>query len=780
MLSAPSAHPVDPARPADLRTDLVVSGEIHYFRLQPDEWEARLDKAVDVGVTAIATYIPWLAHELPDGSFDFGEQHPHLDLVRFLDLCAARGLSVIARPGPFVMAELKNEGLGYSVLRRHPEIRCVGWDGETRPETIVDYLHPAYLDAARAWFDAVIPIIAAHTAAHGGPIVGVQLDNEIGMLPWVTNSPDLSDRTVAELVDGLVAATSPEAVQARYGVGGSAFDSADRSTWGPALRSPNEEQVLRLHRDLGRFTRERYARYTRTLAAWVRERGIGSDVPLLVNVHGCWGSRATMFPLGISQLYRTWAVDETAAAAGDTVIPGNDYYIGDLDLDKLPGMWVSNAFLAATCADDQPYGILEFEVGSSDYGEALDLASGPEAASLKLQLAIAQGCSVVNYYLLAGGRNPLLFEPVGDGNDRIAFTGERHGFAAPINPEGDVAPWFADTARLTATVRDDAAVLRAARPERPPVTIGFVIDHYMTEYRYPGSKREAEFVAELDRFRGSGAREIMTRALVVGGYAPDATLLDGPAALDALPVDRVLALAPTPYLDDDLQRALVAWVRRGGRLLLSGPLPQWDLEGDAATTLLDGLGVTVGVRDESGLHAMTYAATPGRTPFVAPALIDGEPAWAGAEVSVGFAQPLSVHGAADSTPLAQLARTGEACVLEVGLGEGRVILAAADLPCLPEIWDTLLARLDATPLVKAAATDASDSRGVVVVPCRTPDGIDLVHVLNVAPWRTSVTLERDGRDLLDAPLDLPARAGAWLVRHPGEAYARIAFVGAPG
>ncbi len=773
----PSASPALSARraaPADLRTDLVVSGEIHYFRLDPDEWEDRLDKAVEVGVTAIATYIPWLAHELPDGSFDFGEQHPHLDLARFLDLCAARGLSVIARPGPFVMAELKNEGLGYSVLRRHPEMRCVGWDGETRPETIIDYLHPAYLDAARAWFDAVIPLIAAHTAPRGGPIIGVQLDNEIGMLPWVTNSPDLSDRTVAELVDSLVAVTSPAAVQARYAVGGSVFDIADRDTWGPALRSPNEEQVLRLHRDLGRFTRERYARYTRLLATWARELGIGVDVPLLVNVHGCWGSRATMFPLGISQLYRTWSGED--AGAGGDVIPGNDYYIGDLDLDKLPGMWVSNAFLAATCADDQPYGILEFEVGSSDYGEALDLASGPEAASLKLQLALAQGCSVVNYYLLAGGRNPLLFEPVGDGNDRIAFTGERHGFAAPINPEGDLAPWFADTARLTATVRDDARLLRDAHPERPPVTIGFVIDHYMTEYRYPGSSREAQFVAELDRFRGSGAREIMTRALVVGGYAPDATLIDGPGALDTLPVDRVLALAPTPYLDDDLQRALLAWVRRGGRLLLSGPLPQGDMEGNPATALVDGLGVTVGVRDESGLHAMTYAATPGRTPFVAPALVDGEPAWAGAEVAVGFAQPLAAATATAAIPLAHLARTGEPCVLEVTAGEGRVVLAAADLPCLPDIWATMLTRLDAAPDVQVR----SDGRGVVVVPCRTADDVEVVHVLNVAPWGTSLTLERDGRDLLDTPLDLPARAGAWLVRQPGDRYARVAFIGAPG
>ncbi|MCM3694989.1 beta-galactosidase [Microbacterium oleivorans] len=753
-------------RPADLRRDLVVSGEIHYFRLDPAEWADRLDTALRTGVTAIATYVPWLVHELPDGSFDFGERHPHLDLSRFLGLCAERGLAVIARPGPFVMAELKNEGLGYSVLRRHPEIRAIGWDGQTRPEMIVDYLHPAYLAAADGWFDAVIPLLAARTVHRGGPIVGIQLDNEIGMLPWVTNSPDLSDRTVAELVQSLIAASSSAAVQARYSVGATSFHVADPETWGPALRSPVEEQVLALHRDLGRFTRDRYARYVQHLRDGVRARGVGDDVPLLVNVHGCWGERATMFPLGISQLHRTWSDGAT--------FPGTDIYIGDLDLDTLPGLWASTAFLAATCREDQPYGVLEFEVGSGDYGEALDVTTGPEAAGLKLQLAIAQGSSLVNYYLLAGGRNPALFEPVGDGNDRIAFTGERHGFAAPIRPEGDLAPWFAETVHLTEAVTDAAELLRAARPERPPVTIGFVVDHYMTEYRYPGSPREAEFVAELERFRGSGPREIMTRALAVGGYAPDATLIDGPDAFADLPNDRVLALAPTPFLDDDVQGALADWVRRGGRLLLSGPIPQHDMEGRPATALLDALGLDAGVRDESGLHAMTYAATPGRTPFVAPTATADGPVWRGAEVAVGFAQPLIARRAdAGVTPLAHLARSGEPCVVEVPLGAGRVVVAATDLPCLPEIWDALLARLDAAPAVRVT----SDSRGVVVVPCRTSDGVELVHVINVSPWDTSVALERDGRPLTDEPFALARRSGTWLVRHPGETAARLAYRG---
>lgn len=742
-----------PNRFADPRRDLVVSGEVHYFRLDPTLWPARLDAAVATGVTAVATYVPWVVHELPDGSLDFGTRYPHLDLARFLDLCAERGLAVLARPGPFVMAELKNEGIGYSVLREHPEIRVPGWDGTARSETVVDYLHPEFLAAARRWYEAVLPILAERLPARGGNVVAVQLDNEVGMLPWVLNSPDLSDPTIRDLVSHLVERDGTDAVAARYGL-----DPADAAVWGPALRSPSEGVVLALHRDLGRYTRRRYARYVRTLAGWCRDLGV-TGVPLIVNVHGCKDGRATAFPLGISQLYQTWTDDPD-------VLPGADYYIGDLTLASLPGLWASNAFLAAT-APGRPFGSMEFEVGTGDYWQAFDVTSGPEAAPLKLQLSLAQGASFVNYYLLAGGHNPMLFEPVGDGNDRISFTGERHGSWAPIDPEGRRTPGYEPLARITAAVRDQADLLAAARPETPPVALGFVPDHYMTEYHYPGSDRDAALVDQLERFRGSGPREILTRALVTGGYAPDAVdIQDGPLRLD-----RVLALAPTPYLDDDLQAKLVDWVRGGGRLLLHGPLPERDMLGRRATTLTDALGIVVGHVTDSGHREAAYVAGPRTTPFVASAAgPDGQPLWDTAELSVAFAQPLTVGPAA--TVLATLARTGEPCAVDVRLGDGRVVVLAADLPCLPEIWTDALSRLGAAPRVTVRSTVP----GVLVVPAATSDGTRVTHVINVSPWPARVHLERDGHELLASPLDLGARTGTWLVQGPDDEVAAVAYL----
>ena len=93
-----------------------------------------------------------------------------------------------------------------------------------------------------------------------------------------------------------------------------------------------------------------------------------------------------------------------------------------------------NASMAAVNSADQPLTSLEFEAGTGDYGGGLEQRYDPSTVDLKTRLCLAQGNRLINYYLLAGGINPPLDEPVGDGNDRIGFTGERHGTAAPIGP----------------------------------------------------------------------------------------------------------------------------------------------------------------------------------------------------------------------------------------------------------------------------------------------------------------------------------------------------------
>ena len=107
---------------------LVMAGEVHYFRIPREEWRHRLERVVEAGCTTVASYIPWLWHELPDGSLDVtGRTRPERDVGAFVDLVDELGLTFLARPGPFVMAELKNEGLPFRLYTDHPEIVPVGW-----------------------------------------------------------------------------------------------------------------------------------------------------------------------------------------------------------------------------------------------------------------------------------------------------------------------------------------------------------------------------------------------------------------------------------------------------------------------------------------------------------------------------------------------------------------------------------------------------------------------------------------------------------------------------
>jgi beta-galactosidase len=176
------------------RPRLLLSGEVHYFRLSPDDWPDRLDRLRDCGCDTVATYVPWLWHELPDRSVDLhGRTHPQRDLAGFLDLAHEKGLHAIVRPGPFIMAEVKNEGIPYRVYDDTPHLLPVTWDGTRVDSRTIDYLAAEFLDAADGWNAQVMPVIAERLVDRGGPVIAVQLDNEIGMLSWVTNSPDLTD-----------------------------------------------------------------------------------------------------------------------------------------------------------------------------------------------------------------------------------------------------------------------------------------------------------------------------------------------------------------------------------------------------------------------------------------------------------------------------------------------------------------------------------------------------------------------------------------------------------
>ncbi|MEW2523218.1 glycoside hydrolase family 35 protein [Actinacidiphila alni] len=170
------------------RPHRVLAGSLHYFRVHPELWADRLQRLAAMGLNTVDTYVPWNFHQPLRAEARFDGPR---DLGRFLALAQDTGLDVIVRPGPYICAEWDNGGLP-AWLTGSPGMR---------PRSS----HRPFLDEVARWFDVLLPRLAPLQAAHGGPVVAVQVENEYGSygddhtyVAWVREA--LRQRGITELL----------------------------------------------------------------------------------------------------------------------------------------------------------------------------------------------------------------------------------------------------------------------------------------------------------------------------------------------------------------------------------------------------------------------------------------------------------------------------------------------------------------------------------------------------------------------------------------------------
>ena len=147
----------------DDKPEQIISGAIHYFRVHPDLWDDRLDKAVAFGLNSIETYVPWNLHEPHPGEYNFSGI---ADLESFIAKVQAHGLYLILRPSPYICAEWDNGGLpGWLMAVPGVELRR---------------MNQPYLDAVTRYYDVLLPKLEKWIYPNGGPIIMLQVENEYG------------------------------------------------------------------------------------------------------------------------------------------------------------------------------------------------------------------------------------------------------------------------------------------------------------------------------------------------------------------------------------------------------------------------------------------------------------------------------------------------------------------------------------------------------------------------------------------------------------------------
>lgn len=252
-------------------------GAVHYWRLDRAAWDGILESVKDLGFDMISIYIPWEAHEIERGVFDFGQKDPRTDIDAFLTLCEEKGFKIVVRPGPQINSELTWFGYPKRILADE-SLHALSAQGSKsvltqvpKPIPALSYAADAFFEETALWYDAICEILARHAHNNGGGIVAAQVDNEMAFFFGINAySGDFSVPALARYRDFLLEKYgSLEGINTAYGADYSLLDVDP-----PRRFTATDKASIPFHVDWVEY-RERYLVDSMDrLAGMMRSRGL--------------------------------------------------------------------------------------------------------------------------------------------------------------------------------------------------------------------------------------------------------------------------------------------------------------------------------------------------------------------------------------------------------------------------------------------------------------------------------------------------------------------------
>ncbi len=546
---------------------LIHAGEFHYFRTPQDQWPQRLGLLKKAGFNTLAAYIPWLWHQVEEDVADVdGHSHPMRDLAGFLDLATDMGFLLIPRPGPYIMAETINEGIPPWVFTHYPQVAFISQDEKV--QNIASYLHPDFLACVKKWYQAVFTVLTPRQITHGGNIIMIQLDNEMGMPHWVRNILDINPDTIARFADH---------VQNSYG--SHLSDRYPTNDLPDFLRQgimhPTGPQAANIVADYRHFYRDYLHEYAAFL--WTEAQTNGMDVLPIVNVHGFMNGGKT-FPIGLSQLIKVMEMDGMISATD--VYP---LFIGEGNFHQL--LFVNETTKALQNKEQALFSV-EFQSGGNN-----DFSSSQSSMyDLHSRLCISTGMRAINHYLFFAGENDPILSPV-----------KRHDWGPPVRNDGTVRPHYNRYVKLSQVLQAYGRDLVVARPQTI-TTIGFLLDNFMTEVNNASTQPTTNIITHQ--------REVILCDFIARGLA----LTHRP--FDMIELTRsALDPSQTPLCwvmmekqcAAAVQQKLLDYINQGGKLILIGRMCVEDFDHQPCTILQDALGIQ-SINSDSPFVATTISA----------------------------------------------------------------------------------------------------------------------------------------------------------------------------
>lgn len=541
------------------------SGEIHYFRISRRLWDRHLDEAGKAGLKSVSTYVPWAWHEEEEGQFDFdGSTCPEKDLEGWLHSCHAHGLTCIVKPGPFILAEFRGAGLPDWFLDRYgEEVRMRTRDGRVFMSDGVSLFSEIYLEKVGLWYDKIMPLISRNEAASGGPVIMMQLCNEIGLFSWLARQADYGNAVRERFISWLK--ESLGSINEVNKLWGTEYTGFDRLELPPDGQTPYTSAG-----DRGRdnewhlFWRRYYGDYLRMLTAMTRDRGV--TVPLYHNLPGWIYGSGYEFPVNIT-MYEDLYNEKSEIIFGIDHIPEFVSYRNmhdDRIINDITGAMQGRGPLFAA----------EFQSGSREY----HVVTNPREMDLFYKASIANGLTGWNYYMFSQGRNP----------ERKGYSGETFYWFTPLTAEGERTSSFASVESMSRMLKVSGDIIIEAQ-RRAEVCVLFYPPAYATELERPSGGSGLRFVPSA--IRRPAYFDGLLKVLQVLNIDYDMADLSRATAESLSRYKQVWAFV-TDEMDAPAQQKIADYITDGGNAVIYPYMPDRELSQKKCTVLRDALHIS--------------------------------------------------------------------------------------------------------------------------------------------------------------------------------------------
>ncbi len=543
----------------------LTSGEIHYFRIKRELWEKHLDAAKEAGLTTVSTYVPWAFHETVEGVFDFdGTSTPEHDLKGWIDLCQARGLHCIVKPGPFILAEYRGAGLPDWFMDKYgPEVKMRNSKGGIVASDGVSLFNQKYLEKVTLWYDMIMPFISKHQLSNGGPIIMMQICNEIGVFSWLAHQADYCEAVKERFISYLKRKyTGIDELNSLW--------ETDYQDFALVELPPDGRLPYASKGDRGRdhewhnFWRTYYGDYLRMLTALARERGV--TVPLYHNLPGWIYGSGYEFPVNIT-MYEDLFLDKSE------IIFGVDHIPEFLSYRNMHDDRIINDITYAM-QGNKPLFAAEFQSGSREY----HVVTNPREMELFYKASVANGLTGWNYYMFSQGRNTR----------HTGYSGSTFYWFNPLTPEGERTSAFPLVKRMNKIIKTSESLIVDSK-RKAEVCVLFYPPYYASELERPaGAKCELQFKAS--DIRRPAYFDGLLKVLQVLNIDYDMIDLTKASAQSMKNYKQVWTFS-TDEMNASDQQTIVNYTEAGGNLVIFPYLPDREMSQKPCTIIRDALSI---------------------------------------------------------------------------------------------------------------------------------------------------------------------------------------------